>query len=374
MPSFDPAALLESFQTFGDLLKYFRRQARLTQRELSIAVGYSEAQISRLEQNQRPPDLTAVAALFIPALHLEDQPEAGRRLMDLAVQSRGEEPANKGSFPFDRSNRTGPLETIQVKRSTNNLPLSITTFIGRERELAEIQRLLSPDHKKDRRARLITLTGSGGCGKTRLALEASRRLLEAYQDGIWLIELASISDPDLVLPAILCTLGAPESRGPLRAGTLVNYLLPKHILLILDNCEQVIFVAAQLAEEILRTCPLVHILATSREILNIPGEVQVRVPPLQLPDRKLITRDSFSQSEVGQLFIDRARAALPAFTITDEIAPAAATICHLLDGIPLAIELAAAKVPVLSVQQIAERLRDNFQLLHGGRTTLPQHP
>lgn len=365
MPSSDFVTALESFRTFGDLLKYLRRRARLTQREVAIAVGYSEAQISRLEQNQRPPDLATLTALFIPALFVEDEPEIVARLMELAAQARGEELPHHGVITFSRSVQQENVQTVEVD-TLNNLPLQLTSFVGREHEIAEIKNLFS-------KARLITLTGSGGSGKTRLALETARQLVESYQDGIWLIELASISDPNLVLQTVASTLRIPESRDALPTLALTKYLRTKQILLILDNCEQIVTVTAQLAEEILRTCPQLQILVTSREILNLTGEVQFRVPPLSLSKEKSLNRDTFSPSEAVQLFVDRAQAVLPSFLLTDDVLPAVTKICYLVDGLPLGIELAAAKITVLSVEQIASRLNHSLQMLSGGRVNIPHH-
>ena len=245
--------------------------ARLTQRELSIAVGYSEAQVSRLEQNLRPPDLAALTALFIPALDLEEEPLIVSRLMELATQARGEELPQRGIVTFSHSVQREVRESVRTveEEARNNLPLQLTSFIGREREIAEIKNLLEPNSKSDGQVRLITLLGSGGCGKTRLALEVARQLTEAYRDGVWFIELASIYNAALVLQAVTSTLGIPESRDDSPTNTLKKYLRTKYILLILDNCEQVISGTAQLVEEMLRACPHVRILATSREINNI---------------------------------------------------------------------------------------------------------
>jgi len=366
MPASDPILALESFLTFGDLLKYLRRRARLTQRELSIAVGYSEAQISRLEQNLRPPDLAALTALFIPALYVDDEPEVMARLMELASQARGETLPQHGMITFSRSVRQEVLEDVQSieENILNNLPLQLTSFVGREKEIVEIKDLLEKN-------RLITLTGSGGCGKTRLALETAGQLVGSYKDGVWLVELASISDPELVLQVITSTLGIPESRDAIPTSVLTKYLRGKQLLLILDNCEQIITATAQVAEEILRNCLHVHILATSRETLDVPGEVQFRVPSLSLPKEK--PSDESSPSEAMKLFVERAQTVLPAFTLTEEATPAIAQICQLVDGMPLGIELAAAKIAVLSARQIAERLNDSFQMLSGTRTALPHH-
>lgn len=363
----EPILPLDSFVTFGDLLKYLRRRARLTQRELSIAVGYSEAQVSRLEKNLRPPDVATLMALFIPALYIDDEPEIVTRVMELAAQARGEEIPHNGVITFARSVRREVLENIRTVEEDvlNNLPLELTSFVGREREIAEIKNLLG-------KARLVTLTGSGGGGKTRLALETARGLFESYRDGVWLIELASTADPNLVLQAVTSTLGIPESYDAKSTGALTKYLRAKQILLILDNCEQVITGAAGLAEEILRTCPHVQILVTSREILNVTGETQFRVPSLSLSKENL-NGDASSSSEAVQLFFERAQAVLPSFTLNEEVIPAVTEICDLVDGLPLGIELAAAKISALSVGQIATRLQDSFQVLGGSRTILPHH-
>jgi predicted ATPase len=375
MPSSDSVISLQSFQTFGDLLKYLRARARLTQRELSIAVGYSEAQISRLEQNQRPPDLAALIALFIPALYLEDEPAIVTRLMELAAHARGETLPQSGHISLSRSVRREITETIQVVEDhiSGNLPLQLTSFIGREKEIAEIKRLLDGRNENQRKSRLIILTGSGGAGKTRLALEIAEQVAQTYRDGAWFIELASISDPLLVLQAVNSTLGLTESRDGAPIDALTKYLRTKHILLIFDNCEQVVAETALLAEEILRACPDVQILATSREIFDISGEIRFRVPSLSLPEDESLASDISSQAESVRLFVERAQVVLPSFALNQDNVSNVIRVCRRLDGMPLAIELAAARVTILSVQQIAMRLDNNFQLLTGGRKTLPRH-
>ena len=363
----EPAIPLDSFVTFGDLLKYLRRRARLTQRELSIAVKYSEAQISRLEQNQRPPEISVLVALFIPALYVEDEPETVARLMELATQARGEPLPGNGSITFSRSVRQEVLENVRTveEETLNNLPLQLTSFVGREPEISEITDLLAA-------GRLITLTGSGGSGKTRLALELANRLVGKHRDGIWFIELASISDPELIPQAIASTLGISLSREEAPSIALAKYLKKKEILLIFDNCEQIVSAMAGLAEDILRTCRNVQIVVTSREILNVPGEVRFRVPSLGLPEEDVAECDALSQYESVRLFIERAKTVLPSFLLADENAPAIAQICRRLDGMPLAIELAAARMATLSALQIAARLENSFQLLTGGRKSIPR--
>jgi predicted ATPase/transcriptional regulator with XRE-family HTH domain len=375
MPSSDPVIPLESFPTFGDLLKYLRRRARLTQRELSIAVGYSEAQISRLEQNQRPPDLASLAALFIPALDLNDAPLIVNRLMELAAQTRGEELPRSGVVTISRFVQREVGETVRTveEETRNNLPLQLTSFIGREHEMKEIKNLLGFGSEDKQKYRLVTLTGPGGCGKTRLALETAKQLVDSYRDGIWLIEFASISDPNLALSTVTSTLGIPETRTITPISALTKNLRTKQLLLIFDNCEQILTATTQLAEEILHACGQVQILVTSREIFNAIGEVQFRVPPLSLSKGKSSHSDISSLSESAQLFVERAQAVLPSFTLTEEGIPVVTQICQLVDGMPLGIELAAAKISVLSVGQIATRLNDSFQLLSRSRADLPHH-
>jgi predicted ATPase/class 3 adenylate cyclase/Tfp pilus assembly protein PilF len=267
-----------------------------------------------------------------------------------------------------------PLRSLEAR--AHNLPLQLTSFIGRERELAEATELLSRDAKQ----RLVTLTGPGGCGKTRLALQVASELLEDHTDGAWLVRLEDLTDPTLVPQAVATALGVREEPGRAITQTLTSYLERKDTLLVLDNCEQVVAACATLAETLLRSCPGLRILATSREALRVGGETVRRVPSLSLPDpeRWLSAggepEGNLTQYDAARLFIERALAVDPAFAVTNANAPAVAQICHRLDGIPLAIELAAARVRHLSVVQIMDRLDDRFRLLTGGsRTALPRH-
>ena len=249
----------------------------------------------------------------------------------------------------------------------NNLPRQLTSFIGREREMAEVRRLLST-------TRLLTLTGSGGCGKTRLALQVAADLVEAFAEGVWFVDLAPLSDPALVPQTVAATLRVREEPGRPILITLSEYLQPRHLLLVLDNCEHLVGACAELAQALLRACPHLQILATSREPLRIGGETTWRVPSLSLPDLlRLPLVESLAEYEAVRLFTDRAEVVLPGFLVTDQNALAVAQVCHRLDGIPLAIELAATRVKVLPVHQIAARLDDRFRLLTGGsRTALPR--
>jgi len=616
----------EQFATFGDLLKYLRRRAGFTQRELSIAVGYSDTQISRLEQNQRVPDAATLSALFVPALHIEQEPEWVARLLELATKARevvaagldkqaetpfqsryqleeeigrggmgvvyrahdtvldrqvavkvltdsslgaegrerlrreaqaaaklnhpnvvsiydvgeidgqpcivmelvkGEtlgagrrreieavvavarqvcaalehahahgiihrdlKPENilvgpdgtvklmdfglarsrgasrlteegalvgtvfylapeqalgqeidgradlyalgvvlyelaAGRLPFtgddpiavisqhlhapvippgthnpeipawlddlivrllSKQPEARPASAGEVLRAldastttpayhstpphTNNLPLQLTSFIGREKEISEVKQLLSKT--RPGAVRLVTLTGSGGTGKTRLSLQVAADLLSSFADGVWFIELAPLADPALLPQTVATTLGLRvEGNRPVFTALIEN-LREKTILLVLDNCEHLINSCARLAEALLSTCPDLRILASSREALGIPGETAFRVLSLSLPEASA-SFETLVECEAGRLFIERASAILPDFAVTSHNAPAIAEVCRRLDGIPLAIELAAARVSVLRVEQIAARLSDRFRLLTGGsRTALPR--
>src|ERR687893_231287 len=236
-----------------------------------------------------------------------------------------------------------------------------------EKELAEVERLL-------RDSRLLTLTGSGGCGKTRLALAAARELSEGFEEGVWLVELAPLADPSLVAQAVAATLGVREQPGRSLTEMLSGYLGSKKLLLVLDNCEHLVGACAELAEALLRSCPELCVLATSREALGITGEVAWPVPSLSLPDlRRLPGIGSLPQYEAARLFVERAVAVRPDFALTEQNASAVAQVCYRLDGMPLAIELAAARTTVLSVEEVADRLDDCFRLLSaGGRTAMPR--
>jgi predicted ATPase/DNA-binding SARP family transcriptional activator len=258
-----------------------------------------------------------------------------------------------------------PLKTTDTR--SHNLPVQLTSFIGREREMGEIKKLLASTH-------LLTLTGIGGTGKTRLALQVSADLIAEFPGGVWLVELAPLRDPAQVeqtVASVLAVRAVPERS---LSDLLVEDVREKHLLLILDNCEHVVEVCAQLANLLLRNAPGIKIMATSRVHLNLEGEVNYPVPPLALPDpKRTIPALALAQYEAVRLFIERATAMQPSFTVTNENATAVAQICTHLDGIPLALELAAARIRLLSPDQISARLGDRFNLLTGGnRATLPR--
>jgi predicted ATPase/class 3 adenylate cyclase len=253
---------------------------------------------------------------------------------------------------------------VRSLEAPNNLPVQLTSFIGRERELEESRDLL-------RRTRLLTLTGPGGIGKTRLALELAAVALDDFEDGAWSVELAAISDPELVAQAVASVLGVKEQAGAAMSETLAALVADRRMLLLLDNCEHLIEACATLASRLLRASDDLKIMVTSREPLRVSGERVFPVPALALPVPGA-PMDGAKCAAVT-LFVDRAAAHEPAFALTPRNAGAIADVCRRLDGIPLAIELAAARVRSLPVEQIAARLNDRFRLLvHGDRTALPR--
>ncbi|GAF50215.1 LuxR C-terminal-related transcriptional regulator [Rhodococcus wratislaviensis] len=250
-------------------------------------------------------------------------------------------------------------------RGRTNLPVELTSFVGRRHEVAEAKKMLSG-------SRLVTLTGIGGVGKTRLALRVATESQRAFTDGVWLIELSELSDPELVTGVVSDVLGLRNQTVEAPLVLLTDYLADKDVLLVLDNCEHLLEAVAALADTVLRTCPGVRILATSREPLRVRGEAVTRVPPMQTPNPDHVSSPRGLPSyESVALFLQRAVAAVPTFELTDENQMAVAQICARLDGLPLPIELAAARLRVMSVQQIHDRLTDRYRLLTGGSRAAP---
>jgi predicted ATPase len=282
----------------------------------------------------------------------------GVRLRDLATPEHVYQllhPSLRPDFPALRSLAATP----------NNLPQQVTSFIGRERELAEIKSLLEG-------ARLLTLLGMGGLGKTRLSLQVAADVMDSYGDGVWFVDLAPISDPSLVTSAVAQVLNVREEPGKSLGQTLCEHVKDRELLLVLDNCEHLIAACASVVDALLGSAPKARIRATSREGLHIPGEQTYHVLPLAAPDRNAGV-DGLLRSEAVQLFLERVRLQKPGFLLTERDAPAVAEICARFDGIPLALELAAARMRSLSIGDINARLHDRFKLLTGGsRTALPR--
>jgi predicted ATPase/class 3 adenylate cyclase len=258
-----------------------------------------------------------------------------------------------------------PLNTLDAR--INNLPAQPTPLVGRESELGEVRDLLGGEE-----VRVLTLTGPGGIGKTRLGLQVGAELLDEFEDGVFFVALAPLTDPALVVSAIASPLGVVETGERSLKEGLETYLRDKELLLLLDNFEQVLD-AGRLVGELLSECPRLKVLATSRSVLRVYGEQEYPVGPLKLPDHKrLPSIERLTQYEAVRLFIERAKAARPDFSVTNENAPAVAEICVRLDGLPLAIELAAARIKLLTPRAMLERLSSRLKLLRGGARDLPE--
>src|SRR5262245_18337916 len=285
------------------------------------------------------------------------RPLGSHRLRDLA---RAEEvfelahPDLPSAFP--------PLDSLDAL--PNNLPLALSSFVGRELELDELARLLGKD-------RLVTLTGAGGCGKTRLALQATSESLERFPDGAWWVDLAPLAEEELVGAAVAGALGVRPLPGMTELQACTAYLASRRALLVLDNCEHLAVACASAVEELLMGASEVVVLATSRAPLGVTGETDWRVPPLSLPGEE---GEGLADSDAVALFVERAAKVRPGFALTDENVTSVARLCRDLDGLPLAIELAAARLRMLTPEQISTGLADRFRLLTGGpRTALERH-
>jgi predicted ATPase/class 3 adenylate cyclase len=282
------------------------------------------------------------------------------RLRDLTAPERVYQvvhPRLRVEFPALRS----------LEATPNNLAQQLNSFVGRSRELADVRRLLATN-------RLVTLLGMGGIGKSRLSVQLGAEVLDDYPDGVWLVELAPLADAQLVPQAVASVLGVKEEAGGTVLDALLKLARDRTLLIILDNCEHLVHACADLAKRLLQAGPHVKILATSRDALQIAGETVFQLAPLAAPDpRAQAAAEALAQSDAVRLFVDRATAAQPAFRLTPDNARTVAAICHQLDGIPLALELAAARTRALSVEAIAARLDERFKLLvTDDRTVLPR--
>jgi predicted ATPase/transcriptional regulator with XRE-family HTH domain len=350
------------------LLRRYRLAAGISQERLAERAGLSVHGLSALENGRRQVPYWHTVTLLARAIRLSDAETA--TLEAAVVRSRAPLPgtasalraAEEGTAPVS----AGAVDASQERTpppARTNLPVQLTSLIGREREQREVRALLGA-------ARLVTLTGAGGAGKTRLALAVAEAMLSEYPEGIWLVELAPLADPALVVQAVAQVLGLREEPGRPLLGTLLASLKERRLLLVLDNCEHLVMACASLSEGLLRACADLRILATSREALAVPGETTYRVPSLAVPDPEHPPglKDLAGYAAV-RLFVARAQSRRPDFRLGAQNARAVAAICARLDGMPLAIELAAARVGSLPVEAIAARLADRFRLLTGGPRT-----
>jgi non-specific serine/threonine protein kinase len=379
--------------SFGALLRQYRLAAGLSQETLAEQAGISVQGLSALENGKRQAPYRHTVSLLARALGLTAaetaaleaavlrgrRPGAGAALASAAAPSTSEQAGKLAAVAAVRAPAPQVAGVVHPalpadfpplaspKAQPSNLPLALTSFIGREEEQAAVRALLGT-------ARLVTLTGAGGAGKTRLALAVAGELLAEYPEGVWLVELASLADPALVVQAVVQTLGLREEVGQSLLGTLLVYLKGQHLLLVLDNCEHLVAACAELATALLRGCPHLHILATSREGLGVGGEQLYQVPSLATPPLDHLP----SSAELGRyaavaLFVARAQERRTDFALTAQNSRAVAQVCARLDGMPLAIELAAARVGSLPVEAVAARLDDRFRLLTTGpRTAMPR--
>jgi predicted ATPase/transcriptional regulator with XRE-family HTH domain len=339
--------------SFAAALKRSRRAAGLTQEELAERAGYSVSYISMLERGGRGA-VPATVELLADALRLAGNDRAAFE----AAARRGVVRAPQAVLV--------PLTTLEAR--PHNLPVQPTPLLGREREVEAVTALFRRDD-----VRLVTLTGPGGIGKTRLAQQIAAEVLDAFADGVWFVRLSRLTDPALVVPTIARTLGLQEAGSQSIEETLLGHLRRKRVLLLLDNFEQLLAAAPRVAA-LLEACPPLTVLVTSRERLHLSGEHEYPIPPLSVPaPHELPLPERLSQYAAVALFIQRAEAVQPDFALTPATAPAVGDIVVRLDGLPLAIELAAARVKVLPPPALLKRLDRRLAVLTGGPRDVPEH-
>jgi predicted ATPase len=359
----------QSFTSFGELLRFLRERAELSQKELALEVGYHYSYMSRIEKNQRIPDPTTLMARFVPALTLEGEPEWTARLLELA---KGTE--SKTSSPASQNARAAvpPTALPIFDLSSSNLPMVLTPLLGRDDEVVALTNLLT---RSD--VRLVTLIGPPGVGKTRLAAHIAAQLAGLFAHGPLFVDLTAIPDVDSFLPTLAQSLGIRETSDAPLLKSLVASLRQRNLLFVLDNFEQIINAAPHILP-LLVGAPDVKILVTSREALRVTGEYEFPLTPLPLPqalsNANEVTRtnadivENVHRFASVQLFLQRAQAVLPTFKLTQENMNAVAEICQHLDGLPLAIELAAARIKTLAPAAMLQQLDHRLDwLTHGAR-------
>ena len=344
---------------FGTLLRRYRLAAKLSQEALAERARMSSNGISALERGDRRTPQRETLALLTRALSLD--PDQRREFEAAAVRSKLLRPGDRRASSLAERTVDGPV-------TGNDLPRQLTSFVGRDEVVAEVAALVQ-------RSQLVTLFGSAGIGKTRVSLQVGVNVLDRFNDGVWFVELAPLSNseylPITIAQAMDITLG--NQGAPL--DLLVNAIGSKRALLVVDNCEHLVEPAGRAIAAILRGCPQIRVLASSRQRLGISGEATYRIPSLAMPP----ALGELTAAEAGRyaattLFVERAAAVDDRFLLDDENAPVTGDICRRLDGIPLAIELAAARITILSPRQLRDRLDERFHLLSGGRRdVLPRH-
>ncbi len=327
---------------FGELLRRGRADARMTQRVLAEKAGVSVRALSDLERGIRRSPYLQTLTRLLDALGLNETNRASLEATALRLA------ALRSAQPIQSA----------MARANVRMPVQLTSFVGRDQETAEIRRLLA-------QTRLLTLAGPGGVGKTRLALRVAEEELDSYPDGVWVVELASITEATVVVQAVATVFNLREKTAEPLIATLIKTLEAQRLLLVLDNCEHLLASCADLVHRLLRACPHMVILCTSREILRLSAETIWRVPPLGLGNcaDEVQRTDQLVEYEAVALFVERARAIQPDFVATRQNLPTLLGVCQRVDGIPLAIELAASRIKVLGLEQIAERLGEQLQFL-----------
>lgn len=345
----------QNYATFGELLRYLRERARLSQRELASLVGYHFSYISYLEKNTRIVEEATLLGRFIPALGLDNDPEWAARLIELSK-------VKKEELPLVREKAGSAIGEEKV----NNLPTSLTSMIGREYESTRLRKLIL-----DPEIRLITIVGPPGVGKTCLALNTAHRVFTAFPQGCTFVDLTPIHSAEMVLPTLAFALGIAVSSKTPTQESIRNALHDKTMLLVLDNFEQIISAAPQLLP-LLGDAPGLKLLVTSREALRLRGEQEFHLEPLPTPrEYKHNPTSQVQDFPSVHLFIERAQAVRPEFRLDEKNASLVAEICSRLDGLPLAIELAAARIRTLSLPSMIEQLDRRFDWLTQGARDLP---